>query len=173
MVLTPHPRAHALYADKRHLAWLSDPQWLAALGLPSELRQRLLAGVPATRLVTPANANELWAQRRQLFFKPASGFGSRAAYRGDKLTRRVWDEIVAGEYVAQRIALPSERVVALEPGNRSELKLDVRAYVYRGRIQLFAARLYSGQTTNFRTAGGGFAPVFVVSDPAKPAGAHL
>ncbi|MFO1379495.1 MAG: hypothetical protein U1F63_03865 [Chitinivorax sp.] len=173
VVLTPHPRAHALYADKRHLAWLSDPQWLAALGLPSELRQRLLAGVPATRLVTPANANELWAQRRQLFFKPASGFGSRAAYRGDKLTRRVWDEIVAGEYVAQRIALPSERVVALEPGNRSELKLDVRAYVYRGRIQLFAARLYSGQTTNFRTAGGGFAPVFVVSDPAKPAGAHL
>jgi hypothetical protein len=26
---------------------------------------------------------------------------------------------------------------------------------------LVAARLYQGQTTNFRTPGGGFAPVFV------------
>ena len=27
-------------------------------------------------------------------------------------------------------------------------------------VQLVAARLYEGQTTNFRTAGGGFAPIF-------------
>jgi len=26
-----------------------------------------------------------------------------------------------------------------------------------------AARLYQGQTTNFRTAGGGFAPVYVTA----------
>jgi len=26
----------------------------------------------------------LWADRRRLFFKPATGYGSRAAYRGDK-----------------------------------------------------------------------------------------
>ena len=32
-----------------------------------------------------------------------------------------------------------------------------------GVIQLVAARLYAGQTTDFRTPGGGFAPVFVVS----------
>jgi hypothetical protein len=34
--------------------------------------------------------------------------------------------------------------------------------VYRGRVQLISARLYQGQTTNFRTPGGGFAPVLTV-----------
>jgi hypothetical protein len=40
------------------------------------------------------------------------------------------------------------------------LKYDVRCFVYAGKIQLLAARLYQGQATNFRTPGGGFAPVF-------------
>ena len=30
---------------------------------------------------------------------------------------------------------------------------------YRGEALLYAARMYQGQTTNFRTPGGGFAPV--------------
>jgi hypothetical protein len=41
-------------------------------------------------------------------------------------------------------------------------KMDVRLYTYDSRVLLVAARLYQGQTTNFRTPGGGFAPVFVV-----------
>ena len=41
------------------------------------------------------------------------------------------------------------------------MKVDVRNYVYDGNVQLLAARLYQGQTTNMRTAGGGFAPVFM------------
>jgi hypothetical protein len=41
-------------------------------------------------------------------------------------------------------------------------KLDVRLYTYNGRVLLAAARLYQGQTTNFKTPGGGFAPVFVI-----------
>ncbi len=40
------------------------------------------------------------------------------------------------------------------------MKVDVRNYAYDGTVQLLAARLYQGQTTNFRTPGGGFAPVF-------------
>ena len=48
----------------------------------------------------------------------------------------------------------------LAPMSDSPLKLDVRCYVYAGRIQLVAARLYRGQTTNFRTPNGGFATVF-------------
>ena len=46
-----------------------------------------------------------WAARRGLFFKPVAGFGSRAAYRGDKLTKRVWQDILAGDYVAQAIVM--------------------------------------------------------------------
>jgi hypothetical protein len=41
-------------------------------------------------------------------------------------------------------------------------KTDVRLYVYDGRVLISAARLYQGQATNFRTPGGGFAPVFAI-----------
>jgi hypothetical protein len=163
VVLTPHPRAHALYADKRNLAILSDTDALARLGVPAAQREVLLAGVPHTELVTRERADALWARRRELFFKPASGYGSKAAYRGDKLTRRVWEEILAGDYVAQALAPPSARLTQVDE-TTAELKLDVRAYVYAGQTQLLAARLYRGQTTNFRTPGGGFAPVFVVPE---------
>lgn len=162
VVLTPSPRAHALYADKRHLAVFSDERALATLGVAAATRAVLLEGVPATQIVSIERAETLWAERKSLFFKPSNGFGSRAAYRGDKLTRRVWDEILAGDYVAQKIAHPSERLVATAD-QTCPLKLDVRAYVYEGHVQLFAARLYAGQTTNFRTPGGGFAPVFIVA----------
>lgn len=160
VVVTPHPRAHALYADKRNLAILTDEDLLSRLGADADTRATLRAGVPRTELVTPQAADELWARRRRLFFKPACGFGSKAAYRGDKLTRRVWEEIVAGSYVAQAVVAPSERLISVDH-NQVDLKLDVRAYVYKDAIQLVAARLYEGQTTNFRTQGGGFAPVFV------------
>jgi len=33
--------------------------------------------------------------------------GSKAAYRGDKVTRKVWAEIIGGEYVAQSYAAPA------------------------------------------------------------------
>lgn len=163
VVLTPHPRAHALYADKRHLAQLCNPEMLSRIGLDQTSAAILQAGVPETTLVNGESTNHLWATRKQWFFKPRRGFGSRAAYRGDKLTQRVWQEILVGDYVAQRIAHPSQRLVAVEDTN-NELKLDVRAYTYRGEIQLLAARLYTGQTTNFRTPGGGFAPVFVIPE---------
>jgi hypothetical protein len=162
VVLTPHPRAHALYADKRNLVTLSDDSTLAALGVPAEARAILVAGVPRTESVTPERAEALWTERRKLFFKPAAGYGSKAAYRGDKLTRRVWQEILQSNYVAQALVTPSERRLEVDSAE-TDLKLDVRAYVYGGAIQLVAARLYEGQTTNFRTPGGGFAPVFVVT----------
>lgn len=158
VVLTPHPHSHALYANKRNLALLSDPDKLTELGVPLSLQEGLLAGIPRTEVVTSSNAEKLWEARRQLFFKPVAGFGSRAAYRGDKLTRRVWESIQAGSYVAQSLALPGERVSA-QDAERAMLKFDVRAYVYDGRVQHLAARLYQGQTTNFRTVGGGFAAV--------------
>jgi hypothetical protein len=159
VVLTPHPQAHALYADKRNLALLSDGSRLEALGVPPATRDVLLAGVPRTEVVEPANAERLWRERRKLFFKPFAGFGGRAAYRGDKLTRRVWDEILAGGYVAQALVLPGGRVFSPhEP--QQLLKFDLRDYVYDGEVQWVAARVYQGQTTNFRTPGGGFAPVF-------------
>lgn len=162
-VITPHPQAHALYADKRNLARLSDPSQLTAFGAAAQDIALLQAHVPRTWEVKATEADALWAQRRDLFFKPAGGYGSRAAYAGSKLTRKMFEQILQGGYVAQRSVEPSRRRVQVD-GQHAELKLDLRAYTYRGQLQLLSARLYRGQTTNFRTRGGGFAPVLEVPE---------
>ena len=156
VALSPHPRAHALYADKRNLGLLGNRPFLQASGIPPAGIELLATAVPPTHLLTAENRDSMWTARRGLFFKPAAGFGSKASYRGDKLTRRVWDEIARGTYVAQEIVPPSERHVDAQS---HPLKVDLRCYAYRGQALLYAARMYQGQTTNFRTAGGGFAPV--------------
>ncbi len=158
-VITPHPRAHALYADKRNLALLSDLTFLTSMGVPADTMRVLADGIPKTIIVDPKDADVLWATRKQYFFKPIHGYGSKAAYRGDKLTKGTWAELLTRPYVAQRTVAPSERMIEVD-GQAFPLKLDVRAYTYAGEVQLFASRLYMGQTTNFRTTGGGFAPVF-------------
>ncbi len=160
VVVTPNPRVHALYADKRNLSLLSDQSLLRTSGL-SEDKLADLDGVPGTVLVTSDNAVKLWEKRKGLFFKPAGGHGSKAVYRGDKVTKGVWAEIIRGGYVAQEFAAPSERIIKLD-GLPQTRKTDVRLYVYDGQVLLIAARIYQGQTTNFRTPGGGFAPVFVI-----------
>ena len=164
VVVTPNPRVHALLADKRNLTLLSDATLLGAWGLNPEYAAILDAAVPKTIVVSSANAEDLWRDRRSLFFKPARGYGSKAAYRGDKITRKVWAEIVAGVHVAQTYAAPGPRVIEHE-GTRTHLKVDVRLFTYAGIVQLVAARLYQGQTTNMRTPGGGFAPVLEVRAP--------
>lgn len=155
-VFTPHPRAHALYANKHNLVLLTDAERLREWGIDAATIGILLSGIPRTIDVRASDAASLWVERKRWFFKPASGFGSRGAYRGDKLTTKVFAEILASDYVAQAIAPPGERHRTPE----QPLKIDIRNYVYDGHVQLVAARLYQGQTTNFRTPGGGFAPVY-------------
>lgn len=158
VVLTPNPRNHALLADKRNLVLLSDRSMLESFGLQPDLA-REAAQVPRTVRVTADNADDLWNGRKRYFFKPASGHGAKAVYRGDKLTRGVWQKVVAGDYVAQELAPPGERMIEVNE-TREARKTDIRLFTYDGRVLLAAARLYQGQTTNFRTPGGGFAPVF-------------
>ncbi|MEY2152750.1 hypothetical protein AB7849_17725 [Rhodanobacter sp. 115] len=161
VIVSPHPRAHALYADKRNLNLLGRRDFLQSAGASKTAVETLVAGVPKTELLTPDNRDAMWAARRHLFFKPSAGFGSKAAYRGDKLTRRVWDEMAGASYVAQELVVPSERRTDAQS---PPLKVDIRCYAYRGRVMLYAARIYQGQTTNFRTPGGGFSPVLTAED---------
>jgi hypothetical protein len=160
VVLTPHPRVHALLANKKNLAILSDELRLRNWGVHGEHVFTLINGIPRTVVVTRTASDDLWARRSKLFFKPGTGFGSKAAYRGDKITRRVWADILDADYVAQDMVPPSTRTVSIN-GEIYSLKADLRNYTYDGKVQLVAARIYQGQTTNFRTPGGGFAPVFV------------
>lgn len=163
IVLTPHPQAHALYADKRNLVRLSDNDWLASIGVDADDREILARVVPLTEPVLPGHEEELWARRKVLFFKPVAGYGGKAVYRGMNVTRKVFGEIMAGDYVAQTYAPPSLRVIKVD-GAEVEIKCDLRCYAYAGEVQLMAARLWQGQTTNFRTPGGGFAPVVIVQE---------
>lgn len=158
VVLTPDPFAHRRMADKRNLVKLSDPDFLASIGVGIEDMALLNRVVPKTVLVTAINADALWVQRKRWYFKPVSGFGSKAVYRGEKLTRKVWDWIISQDYVAQETASPSHRAVRAE-GKVGLQKFDVRLYTYRDTLLAAAARIYEGQTTNFRTPGGGFAPL--------------
>ena len=160
VVLTPNPHNHALLAHKRNLILLSDPSALAALGVKPGLADRLRT-IPQTRMVTPSNADELWQTRRQLFFKPVAGHGGKAVYRGDKLTKSVWAEISRTDYVAQDLVSPGLRMIKID-GAPTARKVDLRLYTYAAKPLLVAARIYQGQTTNFRTPGGGFAPVLIV-----------
>ncbi|MCX7106273.1 MAG: hypothetical protein NTV66_01690 [Methylococcales bacterium] len=162
VVVTPHPRAHALYADKRNLTILTDEAALIELGVDVKTRAILLNGIAHTISVNLDDSETLWKSRKQLFFKPAKGYGSKAAYRGDKLTKRVFSEILQNDYVAQTLAQPGERQLNVE-NKIVNFKFDLRHYVYKGQTQLISARLYQGQTTNFRTLGGGFAQVIVIS----------
>lgn len=162
-VITPNPRTHALFADKRNLAVLSDHGSLIDWGLSPENADVLRSGVPRTVLVDADNGEELWQQRRQWFFKPVAGHGSKGVYRGSKLTRSTFARILESDYVAQAHVPPSGRLVMVDD-EPARLKIDVRLYTYRGALLLAAARLYRGQVTNFRTPGGGFAPLLIRQD---------
>lgn len=162
-VITPNPHTHALFANKRNLAVLSDQATLKNWGLSAGHAELLRQGIPHTQLVDATNGDELWQQRRQLFFKPVAGHGSKGVYKGSKLTKSTFARILESDYIAQAFVPPSERLVVVD-GEREKLKVDVRLYTYRGDLLLAAARLYRGQTTNFRTPGGGFAPILLTSD---------
>jgi hypothetical protein len=157
-VVTPHPHAHALYSNKDNLVLLSDSAALRGMSVPESDIEVLMRAIPRTLRVDEPG-ERWWGERKQWFFKPASGFGSRGTYRGDKITRRAFGDVMRGDYIAQQVAPPSER---RRRAATDCFKLDVRSYVYDGKTQMLAARLYQGQTTNFRTAGGGFAPVYLL-----------
>jgi len=158
-VVTPSPYHYALYADKRNLPLLSDADRLKGFGIDEETITTLNEMLPETIAVTPDSAEVLWNDRKQYFFKPVTGYGSRGAYRGAKLTRRTWESIAQGGYIAQALVPPSERQLLIN-SEKQPLKLDIRCVTYNGNIQQVSARLYRGQTTNLRTEGGGLATVF-------------
>lgn len=160
VALSPHPSAYARYADKRNLTVLSSPDFYSNSGISEQVAETLLSSVPVTVMLTADNREALWSERRHWFFKPATGYGSKASYRGDKLTRRVWKEMQSTAYVAQALVKPGVRQTQTAVPH----KFDVRCFAYRGEPLLFLGRLYQGQTTNFRTPGGGLAPVLTFSE---------
>ncbi len=157
--LTPNPFAYGLLADKRRMILWSDPRALEALGLDDRSRQLLGETIPESRLLSDLDREEVWASRSEWVFKPVSRFGSRGVFLGRKISRARFDQLLPRETLCQREVPPS----LTEAGEGDDpFKTDLRLFVYRDRTLGLTARLYHGQVTNLRTAGGGFAPVRVV-----------
>lgn len=152
--ISPNPKIYDLYANKNNLINLSNADFLDNLNIDNQSKNILLKHIPKILKVKNNDTEYLWKQRKNLFFKTAEGYGSKAVYRGDKLTKKVFAEIIESDaYLAQEISPPSEHLLK---NINAVMKADFRCYCYNGKIQLVAARLYQGQTTNFRTENGGF-----------------
>jgi hypothetical protein len=156
--LTPNPFSYALLADKRRLLLWRNEQLLADCGLSDADRELLRESVPECRLLADADREQFWRERSEWVFKPVDRFGSRGVLVGEKMTRGRFDQLEAPTTLVQRLVPPTLTEV---PGY-GPMKTDVRLYAYRQRVFGVTARLYRGQVTNLRTAGGGFAAVHIV-----------
>jgi hypothetical protein len=169
VVVTPAPREHHLLANKRRLALFSSRDALAELGVAAEDAAHLAAVVPETCALSALGRERAWQERKQWVFKPSAAFGSRAVYRGDKISRAKLEQIAADpDFLAQRRVEPGLLAVETADGRR-EMKFDVRAYAYRDEILLLGARVYQGQVTNLRSDGGGFSAICVARGADGPA----
>ncbi|MGW8307419.1 MAG: hypothetical protein ACWGIK_16680 [Achromobacter pulmonis] len=77
VVMSRHPRIHALQVEKRNMVALSDPALLISWRVSDSDRALLAAAVPQTVQVTPERAEELWAQRRQWCSKSDPAMAAR------------------------------------------------------------------------------------------------
>jgi hypothetical protein len=152
---SPNPYEYLLLADKQRMIDWSMPGNLDKWGVCPEGQDIINAIVPPSLSLDLTNKEEVWAQRKNYFFKPKRAYGSKQSYKGASVSRKVFDEIAGHDFIAQGYVQPSEQVFTTPEGDQS-FKFDLRCYAYQGRLQLIVARLYQGQVTNLRTPLGGF-----------------
>lgn len=145
--LSPHPYEYFLLADKQRMAdWNKQTDVIQ----PESLLKIYDLGIE--------DKDFIWSERKKLFFKPKTSFGSKQAYKGANISRKTFEELYGPDFIGQEYVMPSEIDVTIEDAPQ-KLKYDLRCYAYDGKLQLIIARLYQGQATNLRTPGGGFAIV--------------
>lgn len=168
-VFSPNPYEYLMLADKQRLIeWWDDNFWNQInISGKAELKAALQRNMPMCQTVNAENAEEMWSQRKKLFFKPKRAYGSKQSYKGASMSRRVMDDILAGDFIAQEYVPAAEiqfnsnvdSAKILGSSEPQNFKYDLRIYAYQDQIQMAIARLYQGQVTNAKTLGGGFAPV--------------
>ena len=145
--LSPNPYEYFLLADKeRFIDWSAQVE----VEKPLSLLPTYDLGVE--------DREKIWAERKQLFFKPKNAFGGKQTYKGASISRKVFDSVMNSHFIAQRVSAAPE--IEVEHKNEKMIfRYDLRCYAYQDQLQLIIARLYQGQTTNLRTDGGGFAAI--------------
>jgi hypothetical protein len=158
-VVTPDPRVHALYANKRNLALLTDEERVRSRGLSQQKIATLSSVIPRTRPVVPTDAERLWSERKTLSFKPTSGFGSRGSYRGDKLTRKGLRGDPRGR-LRRASAGTSQRALPAGRGHSSCVEDGSAQLRLRWSGTVGRCAPVPGADHQLPHPGGGFAPVF-------------
>lgn len=153
--ITPQPIEYWLLADKQRLAQWTEKDFLDFV---SEDERSAITKVliPTFEKTAYASEEEIWAQRKTLFFKPKRSFGGKSVYRGESVSRKVFERLMSEDILIQHFQ-PAAKFPTDDP--RSVLtnwKYDLRFFVYGGEVQLAAARAYQGQVTNFSSVMGGF-----------------
>lgn len=156
--VSPHPFEYLLLADKERMILWNSPQFYEELGLDQDASNTLRKTVPLCYNLSSLNAEEIWQQRKKLFIKPMRAFGSKQSYRGSSVSKKIFDQLVDQDMVAQEF-LPAPEIIRDTPTGPQSFKYDLRCYVYKDELQSIVARVYQGQVTNLRTPLGGFAPV--------------
>ncbi len=158
--ISPHPWAYHLFADKARLVEISEPGWLEKTGASDAEAQALREVlIPTFELKEMGTAEEVWAQRKTLFFKPRRSHGSKSVYRGSSVSRKVFERLLEEETLVQTF-VPAQNWKTSETDTYMEnWKFDLRIFTYRDQIQLAVARSYQGQVTNFSSRYGGLTAV--------------
>ncbi len=158
-VISPNSNDYALFANKANLLHLQNESTYKDILSQAEI-DTINKTLLKTILVSKDTEEYLWENRKKYFFKPINGFGGRGAYNGKGLTKKVWEYITSHSYIAQETISANTKNKQID-GKEESFKFDIRAHTYQGEILLLGARVYQGQTTNFRTLEGGFGSVFI------------
>jgi hypothetical protein len=156
--VAPNPYEYLHLADKERLIEWTTPGHLEEIGLLGGVLDSVRRALPTSLDFASTSADDLWARRKTLFFKPKREFGSKKAFKGASISRKTFDEISGPETMAQEYVAAPEVAVATPHGSQT-FKYDLRCYSHGGRLEGVVARLYQGQVTNLRTPFGGFSPV--------------
>ena len=159
--LSPHPVGYDLFAHKDNLHdWskmMTDTDILAKLEISKNdsdvFQSFLLQSQPVQNLFQ--DFEQAWLERKKYFFKPSDSYGGKATYRGASISKKYFENAWSENFLAQAYFPPAK----LKDKEGQNWKFDLRVYVYKDEIIFSLARVYQGQTTNFNTLGGGFAPV--------------
>jgi hypothetical protein len=141
--ISPNPNDYRFFADKTNVTkWSENP--------------KLAPYIPKLQIITEHNKEEIWSNRKRLFFKPNQSFGSKMTYRGSSISRGHFEQLLSLKSALAQEFIPAPEILTERHG---PLKFDLRFYVYQGEVTQSVARLYQGQVTNSKTPGGGFAPI--------------
>lgn len=155
--ITPNPHEYWLLADKERLVGFGDDSFWSKLGASASERAAITKVlIPTFEKSQFGSIDDLWEQRKSLFFKPKRSHGGKSVYRGESVSRKVFERLMLEDILIQKFQPAQKFPVDDERSVLNNWKFDVRFYVYRDQIQLCVARAYQGQVTNFASPLGGF-----------------